>query len=217
MSSQHKTPSKLKRLKDVTVTKPFVYGTAAWWLGKVAPEEHSHKWTIYVRGLENEDLGYYVKKVTFQLHTSFKDSTRVIEKAPFEVTETGWGEFSIGIKVFFHDAREPPVTLSHHLRLFPEGGTPQTTKRPVMSERYDEFVFVNPTEAYHKALMTGPSRRFDSHPLNDYFTTKLFVEQERKHIDQLTKAHSKVVQKIEDLRRRLHRANCEIMELEATS
>lgn len=57
------------------VDKPFVYGTAAFWQGKTE-SQNSHKWTVYVRGLENEDLSYYIKSVTFQLHTSFDQSTR---------------------------------------------------------------------------------------------------------------------------------------------
>jgi hypothetical protein len=46
------------------VDKPFVYGTAAFWLGNKAPTaEMSHKWTVFLRGLENEDLSYFVEKV----------------------------------------------------------------------------------------------------------------------------------------------------------
>jgi len=48
-----------------------------------------------------------------------------IETAPFAVTEHGWGEFSINIKVYFHDAREQAVSVTHDLRLFHSvpGGT----------------------------------------------------------------------------------------------
>lgn len=28
---------------------------------------------------------------------------------PYEVTETGWGEFEIVIKIYFHDPNERPV------------------------------------------------------------------------------------------------------------
>jgi YEATS domain-containing protein 4 len=205
--------SNLRRLKDVTVTKPFVYGTAAWWQGKNAEQEHSHRWTVFVRGLENEDLSYYIKKVTFQLHTSFRDSLRTVETPPFEVTETGWGEFSIGVKIYFHDTREPPVAITHQLRLFPENAASQSMKKPVMAECYDEFVFVSPTESFHQMLQAGPSVKFENSELTPFFTTKTFVEQERKHIAQLTTAHGKVVKRIEELRKRLYQANKEIVEL----
>ena len=43
-----------------------------------------------------------------------------IEKPPFEVTETGWGEFDIVIKIFFvAEASEKPISFSHHLKLHP--------------------------------------------------------------------------------------------------
>lgn len=42
-----------------------------------------------------QDPGLYIKKVVFALHPSFNPSTRVVEAAPFEVTEMGWGEFEV--------------------------------------------------------------------------------------------------------------------------
>jgi YEATS domain-containing protein 4 len=43
-----------------------------------------------------------------------------VDKPPFEVTETGWGEFDIQIKIFFvPEANEKPVTFFHHLKLHP--------------------------------------------------------------------------------------------------
>jgi transcription initiation factor IIF auxiliary subunit len=58
------------------IERPFVYGTAAFFLGKSAEEQHSHKWTVYVRGLDNEDMSYFIKRVQFQLHSSFKEPVR---------------------------------------------------------------------------------------------------------------------------------------------
>lgn len=62
----------------------------------------SHKWTVYVRGATNEDLGAVIKRVVFQLHPSFNNPTRVVESPPFELSECGWGEFEIAISLFFH-------------------------------------------------------------------------------------------------------------------
>lgn len=43
-----------------------------------------------------------------------------VDKPPFEVTETGWGEFDIQIKIFFvTEAAEKPVAVNHHLKLHP--------------------------------------------------------------------------------------------------
>lgn len=43
-----------------------------------------------------------------------------IDHPPFSVTETGWGEFEIQIKIFFvPEAGEKPLTVLHHLKLHP--------------------------------------------------------------------------------------------------
>ncbi len=63
-----------------------------------------------------------------------------IEKAPFEVTETGWGEFEIMIRIYFHDNSEKPQTLYHHLQLYPKDDGGKQTKKTVLAEHYDEIV-----------------------------------------------------------------------------
>lgn len=57
---------------------------------------------MYIRGATNEDLSSVVKRAVFQLHPSFDNPTRIVESAPFEVSESGWGEFEIAITLFFH-------------------------------------------------------------------------------------------------------------------
>lgn len=38
-------------------------------------------------------------QVTFELHHTFLNPNRVIEVQPYEVTESGWGEFDINVIV----------------------------------------------------------------------------------------------------------------------
>ncbi|KAK2665469.1 hypothetical protein Ddye_004043 [Dipteronia dyeriana] len=135
-----------KKLKDVEISVPIVYGNVAFWLGKKASEYQSHKWTVYVRGATNEDLGSVIKRVVFQLHSSFNNPTRVLDSPPFEISESGWGEFEIAITLFFHnDLCDKPLNLFHHLKLYPEDESgPMSTKKPVVVESYDEIVFPFP-------------------------------------------------------------------------
>ena len=65
-----------------------------------------------------------------------------------QVTETGWGEFEVQIKIHFHDAAaEKPVTVYHVLKLFHAQTGESTSKAmvqgrtTVVSEFYDEIVF----------------------------------------------------------------------------
>jgi len=69
-----------------------------------------------------------------------------VDQAPFHVSELGWGEFEVLIKVFFHEGPEQPIELRHVLSLFPKTGEP-STKKPVVVEKHDELVFNEPSEA----------------------------------------------------------------------
>ncbi len=106
------------RVKGVTIIKPIVYGNIARYFGKKREEDgHTHQWTVYIKPYRNEDMSIYVKKVHFKLHESYANPNRVVMKPPYEITETGWGEFEIVIKIFFNDPNEKPVS-SYHSRFF---------------------------------------------------------------------------------------------------
>lgn len=132
--------------------KPIVFGNIARSFGKKREEDgHTHQWNVYVKPYENEDMSIYVKKVHFKLHESYANPNRILTKAPYEVTETGWGEFEVVIKIYFHDPTERPVTLYHILKLFQspvvEGEISQIdSKKGLVSESYEEIVFQEPTQ-----------------------------------------------------------------------
>lgn len=67
-----------------------------------------------------------------------------IEEPPFEVTETGWGEFEIQIKVHFvPEASEKPMTLFHFLHLHPYGPNKEEEREKgltVDAFQYEEIV-----------------------------------------------------------------------------
>eukprot|EP00322_Chrysochromulina_rotalis_P015990 CAMPEP_0115850970 /NCGR_PEP_ID=MMETSP0287-20121206/12238_1 /TAXON_ID=412157 /ORGANISM="Chrysochromulina rotalis, Strain UIO044" /LENGTH=208 /DNA_ID=CAMNT_0003304983 /DNA_START=3 /DNA_END=629 /DNA_ORIENTATION=+ len=145
-------------MADNAPSKAFVIGSIAHWLGKKAEESRSHEWTIYLRAANpEEDLSVYIKKVVFILHPTLQPPTRTLETGPFEVTDQGWGEFEVTLQVFFHDSREKPVELQHMLKLYPEGDSQQLVAKPVVAERYDEFVFNSPSEGLRQRLTADVS------------------------------------------------------------
>uniref|UniRef100_A0A5B7ATN8 Putative transcription initiation factor TFIID subunit 14b n=1 Tax=Davidia involucrata TaxID=16924 RepID=A0A5B7ATN8_DAVIN len=148
-----------KKLKDVEISVPIVYGSMAFWLGKKASEYQSHKWVVYVRGATNEDLGVVIKRVVFQLHASFNNPIRVVESPPFELSESGWGEFEIAITLHFHsDVCEKTLLLFHHLKLYPEDESgPMSAKKPVVVESYDEICFSEPSEGFFARVQNHPA------------------------------------------------------------
>ena len=90
----------MSETKNEIITKPFIYGSIAMYLGKKGQQNNSYKWCVYVRGVHNENISNFIKEVQFTLHDSFENKVRVIPKWPFELYETGWGEFEIKIKIF---------------------------------------------------------------------------------------------------------------------
>lgn len=93
----------------------------------------------------------------------------VIEHPPFEVSETGWGEFEIQIKLFFvPECTEKAQTLFHFLKLHPYIGDKaelelaRQQRRPVLSYVYDEIIFNEPTEAMYDLLTSRGSARLPS-------------------------------------------------------
>jgi len=134
--------------------------------------------------VDSDELSNFVKKVIFKLHPSFDNYLRVVETNPFEITETGWGEFEIAIKLFFQDPNEPPIELFHPLKLYPPEDTNLSTKKAVVSEHYDEIIFSTPSDSFYKKLTAGDPN------LKHY--------SEQAEIRKLLDAHSKV--KIEILR-----------------
>ncbi|MED6181413.1 hypothetical protein PIB30_019128 [Stylosanthes scabra] len=130
-----------KRLKEVEICVPIVYGTTAFYLGRKA------------------NLGVVIRRVVFQLHPSFNNPTRVVESPPFELSECGWGEFEIAITLHFHsDVCDKQLDLYHPLKLYPEEESgPQSTKKPVVVESYDEIVFPEPSEAFIARVQNHPA------------------------------------------------------------
>ena len=129
--------------KNQIIVKPFVYGSIAIGLGKKTKGDITHKWCVYVRGVNNENISNFIKSVQFTLHNTFPNNVRVIDKWPFELYEMGWGEFEIKIKIELIDETAKPIELVHPLKFYNQQHQ-SSNKKPVVNENYDEIIFVNP-------------------------------------------------------------------------
>ena len=129
--------------KNQIIVKPFVYGSVAISLGKKTKGDITHKWCVYVRGVNNENISNFIKSVQFTLHNTFPNNVRVVDKWPFELYEMGWGEFEIKIKIELIDETAKPIELVHPLKFYNQQHQ-SSNKKPVVNENYDEIIFVNP-------------------------------------------------------------------------
>lgn len=136
--------------KNKIIIKPFIYGSVSFNTGKRRGNRHDRRWCAYVRGVNNENISNYIKSVEFTLHESFIQRVRLLKKWPFELYETGWGEFDIKIKIELIDESAKPIDLVLHLALPPDS---QPIKKPIVNEFYDEIIFVNPKPEVYDQLI----------------------------------------------------------------
>ncbi|KAJ1424853.1 hypothetical protein B484DRAFT_398144, partial [Ochromonadaceae sp. CCMP2298] len=71
--------SNKRRREGTTVACPIVYGSTAYQLGKkpgTAGDYATHRWSLFVRGPNGEDVSTFVQKVAFTLHPSFIPAVR---------------------------------------------------------------------------------------------------------------------------------------------
>ncbi|XP_071945679.1 YEATS domain-containing protein 4-like [Antedon mediterranea] len=190
------------RVKGVTIVKPVVYGNVARYFGKKRDEDgHTHSWTVYIKPVKNEDMSTYIKKIQFKLHESYASPIRVVTKPPYEITETGWGEFEIGIKLFFIDQNERPVTLYHFLKLFQTDPNVIAGGNTVVSEHYDEIIFQDPTAMIQQLLTSSRALTLGAHKHETDF-----VELESKTLNTLQSARKKIRSDISELNEQLKKS-----------
>ncbi|KAF8372808.1 gfl-1 [Pristionchus pacificus] len=194
----------VERAKGKKISKPIVYGNTATPFGyKRESDGHSHQWTVFVKPYHYEDPSLYIRKVQFKLHDSYANPTRVVEKPPFEVTETGWGEFEVQMRIYFVDSNEKPITAFHYIRLFQPIVTLPNGSQQVVSEYYDEIVFQEPTMALYKILNdTSEMKKCD----NKRHTNDL-VAHKKKSMEAINGARDEINREIEDIKESLMRAH----------
>jgi len=190
------------RVKGITVIKPIVFGNQARYFGKKREEDgHTHSWTVYVKPYDDDDMAVYVKKVHFRLHDSYANQVRVLVKPPYEVEETGWGEFEVQIKIYFHDPNERPVTIYHILKLFQTDPNVMTGKKPVISEQYDEMIFQDPSAMMHQ-LLSSP-RPITTPDCPEWTHDTDFEEKKATTLTAVLDAKKKIRQEIVELQDKL--------------
>lgn len=129
---------------------------------------NTHTWLCYVRPLD-EASHQHIDKVTFRLHESFTNPNRLVSNAPFEISESGWGEFEIQIKIQFRNASLKPTTLKHMLKLYSDEHT-ELRGSTVVYERVERLIIPGA----------------DSQP--DYYIPPQLEEREQNAFDKATSA-----------------------------
>lgn len=118
------------------------------------------------------------------------------------MTETGWGEFVVNIKIVFQDPHQRPLSFMHQLKLYPsneEAVSQLKTSRPVISEHYEEIIFDPPTEMMTKILRQEPQ----------YFNLKTspryseFEQMEREELQKIEATIAKVQSQLAEVEQKV--------------
>ena len=72
-----------KRTKGISIKRPFVYGSTARPFDPETfpkpdgvPADHTHSWEIFIKGLDDTDITYWLRRVQFKLHESIPNHVR---------------------------------------------------------------------------------------------------------------------------------------------
>lgn len=157
-------PSSSKRVKNTKIVRHFIIGNEAHILPYASypdppPEGHTKGWKVYVRPIPNgPDITTWLKKVQFKLHHTYADASRTLEApGPFEVQETGYGEFGVEIRLYFaQESGEKAVYREHYLCLAPYGSDEQKARQEkenkIVAERLETIEFNEPTPEFFRTL-----------------------------------------------------------------
>ena len=196
------------RQKGLTIVRQVVYGTIARALPEPKENKHTHKWSCYIKPYKNEDM-CYVKKISFKLHESYgAQAERTLSNPPYEIEETGWGEFEIIIKIHFVDPNERAVTIYHQLKLFdhdpnnPQGPPKIDKTKTIVAEHYDEIVFQDPSLMMAQ-ILNAPAKPYQNPP---YRHEVDFDEKAQKTASDLANAKKKIRAETATLKERLKKA-----------
>lgn len=102
-------------------------------------------------------LTTWLNKVQFKIFNTYENPLRTCESPPFEVTETGWGGFTIDVRLHFQPiSGEKAQYRQHFLQLEKYGDEKQQAEQErlgcVRSEYLEVVQFNEPTEALFEAL-----------------------------------------------------------------
>lgn len=166
-SKEHGHVNKARR-KGLCIAKPIVIGTYA--TEAPAGSALPYEWTCVVRSGNdpNEDITHFVKSVTFQLHDSFTDPVQTVESPPYTVSEKGYGEFQIVVKINWVDTEEKSLEMVHYLQLKPDATQPPGQK-VVVNEQYDEALFQDPHDWFVEKLRMKGKKLRKAQPMQQYF------------------------------------------------
>lgn len=112
-------------------------------------------WCVYIKGQNNEDMGRYVRQVTFRMSPRLPLRLHVADSAPFEITEVLSTDFPVELKVDYLDSSMSSTTYVYKPDDIFDGNFNVDKRMNFMGhERKDKMFFMNPPQSLKLCLST---------------------------------------------------------------
>ncbi|KAH8416390.1 hypothetical protein KR222_001349 [Zaprionus bogoriensis] len=113
-------------------------------------------WCVYIRAQNNEDLGRYVRQVTFRMSPRLPLRLHVADSSPFEITEVLSTDFPVELQVDYLNPVMTPTTYVYKPDDVFDGNYNVEQRMSFMGhERKDKMFFVNPPLQLQLQLQLG--------------------------------------------------------------
>ncbi|CAF1546168.1 unnamed protein product, partial [Didymodactylos carnosus] len=91
--------------KSGVLRKTFLIGNTHKELTRKTAHGNTSEWTFFVRppSSDRDSIETYIKRIRVYLHKTFSPPLVILDRSPFEITRTGWGEFEIRVIIEFQD------------------------------------------------------------------------------------------------------------------
>lgn len=115
-------------------------------------------WCVYIKTANNEDMGRYVRQVTFRMSPRLPLRLHVADSAPFEITEVLSTDFPVELQVDYLNPAMTSTTYVYKPDDIFEGNFNVDRRMSFMGhERKDKMFFINPPLSVQRSLNHTPN------------------------------------------------------------
>lgn len=126
-------------------------------LSKKLTNGYTHKWTAFVKGVNENKIEHCIQKVVFQLHETFDNPLREIYEPPYQIKETGYAGFEIPISIYFRSKDKPNyASFVHDLNLL--------TNKEDKNSTVEKIKLCNPNREFEKLLIKSGAQLLNAGP-----------------------------------------------------
>jgi transcription initiation factor IIF auxiliary subunit len=174
----------------------IIIGNTSQYISEQSSSSITHKWMCYLKAKSAVPIERLVKKVRFQLDSSYAPNDIIdVNSPPFQLTRRGYGEFPIKLLIFFKDeVNLKPVQFHHDLILDKKFSGHQTLGSETVSELWTRNFLTQDENEKRKndADLIESEKR--TNLLNDHDYCKLYDIDEKKDVKE------KVKEKVENMK-----------------